>query len=189
MTWISFFTTSYQKTKAQTDRCRGRQAAWTNANTRAHTNARTDTHTYRHDEKFQLFSAMRQCILSSRSNISHLGEKHSPQLLLQQAPQYTSMCYILHVAPPLPPHPPPDCIMWPTLTVVSKNCIMRTLTVWGSPTFSLRLRALMTFAAKVRPEEFSTHLCTWPKRPLKDREEERGTSSSRPRSTDADELW
>lgn len=39
---------------------------------------------------------------------------------------------------------------------------------FDSLTFSLRLLALMTFAAKVRPEEFSTHLCTWPKRPLID---------------------
>lgn len=39
---------------------------------------------------------------------------------------------------------------------------------FNSLTFSFRLLALMTFAANVRPEEFSTHLCTCPKRPLTD---------------------
>lgn len=40
-------------------------------------------------------------------------------------------------------------------------------------TFSFWFRVLMIFAAKVRPEEFSTHLCTWPKRPLKREEQTR----------------
>lgn len=35
-------------------------------------------------------------------------------------------------------------------------------------TFSFTLRALMILAARVSPEEFSIHLCTWPKRPLQD---------------------
>ena len=45
-------------------------------NTRARIHTRTRAHIHRHDERCQLFSAMRQCIFSSRSNISHLGEKY-----------------------------------------------------------------------------------------------------------------
>lgn len=57
---------------------------------------------------------------------------------------------------------------WPelTTTVLQQHPIM--FERLYCLTFSLRLLALMTFAAKVRPEEFSTHLCTWPKRPLID---------------------
>ena len=128
--------------------------------TRTDTQAQTQIHTWWHDERCQLFSAMRQCIFSSRSNICHLGEKYS-------------LCF---------------CSKRPCSVVCAKNCNPAFYIMWrgshlgikiihyhdtehqGVRTFSLWLRALMTFAAKVRPEEFSTHLCTWPNRPLEERE-------------------
>lgn len=69
------------KTQAQTDRCRSRQTD-ADADKHRHTHTNTDTasthaHTHKHDERCQLFCAMRQCIFSSRSNISHLSEKYS----------------------------------------------------------------------------------------------------------------
>lgn len=71
MTWISFFTTSYQKhRRRQTD-------AGGDKRTQMHTNTQTSEHTHGHDERCQLLSAIRQCIFPSRSNISRLGEKYS----------------------------------------------------------------------------------------------------------------
>lgn len=82
-----------------------------------HTRTYTDTHIHGHNERFQLFSAIRQCIVSSQSNISYLGEKYSlcfyskrPCLILVR----TKYCFWA----------PGFCIMWLTLTVASE-LIMR----------------------------------------------------------------
>lgn len=77
-------------------------------------------------------------------------------LVRDKAPSFLGQTFLTHTrVPSAPAHQ--------SIPVTSRD-------VWSfdSLTFSLRLRALMTFAAKVRPEEFSTHLCTWPKRPLID---------------------
>ena len=63
---------THRQTDAEADKHTQRQAV---ARTHTHTHTHTDIHG--HDERCQLFSAMRQCIFSSRSNISHLGEKYS----------------------------------------------------------------------------------------------------------------
>lgn len=115
MTWISFFTTSYQR---QADGHTDRQTQWKVSAVLCH------------ETKHRLFW------------VKHFSPTEIFPLLCSKRQELTSVSQ---------QHP----VMFEGLPPL---------------TFSLRLLALMTFAAKVRPEEFSTHLCTWPKRPLVMRE-------------------
>lgn len=84
------------QTERQIDRWWSRQRQWqTDKGMSTCTDKWESVHIHGHDERCQLFPAMRQCIVSSRSNISHLSEKYF-------------LC---------------SCSKWPCLTLVcTKNC-------------------------------------------------------------------
>lgn len=103
--------------RRQTDAEADRQQGQTHARAR-------NTHTHRYDEKFQLFSAMRQCISSSRSNISHLGEKHSPSFCCNR-PLRILACTI-YCTWPLPLFPFWLYVTYSHYSVKRNHSIMRT---------------------------------------------------------------